>query len=283
MGELVGTDGRLHAEFLQTGTTTGRMGCQNPNLQNIPIRTEYGRRIRSAFVAPKGFVLAALDYSQIELRIAAGLSGDEKLISVFKKGGDIHAAVAAAVFNVLPEMVDREMRRRAKVINFGILYGMGVNALRQTLGDNVTREEASKLARFIEQTKRSAATNGFTETLFGRRRYFPGFKSPLPNIRAQAERMATNAPIQGTQSDIIKLAMVEIDRVITEEEWEEKAHLVMQVHDELVYELAEKDAAKIAQRIRGIMETVVSEKTLGVPVVAEVKVGENWGEMKRLE
>lgn len=290
MQELIGDDGRLHAEFLQTGTTTGRMGCQNPNLQNIPIRTDYGRRIRNAFVAPRGFVLAALDYSQIELRIAAGLSGDTRLIDVFKKGGDIHAAVAAAVFNVPAEMVDREMRRRAKVINFGILYGMGVNALRQTLGENVTREEASKfladynasypeLARYIENTKRSAALKGYTETLFGRRRYFPGFKSPLPNIRAQAERMAINAPIQGTQSDIIKLAMVEADRVIEEEGWREKAHLVMQVHDELVYELSEKESRKIAERLKTIMETVVEEKTLGVPVVAEVKMGENWGEM----
>ncbi len=294
MGELIGDDGRLHAEFLQTGTTTGRMGCQNPNLQNIPIRTEYGRRIRSAFTAPKEFVLAALDYSQIELRIAAGLSGDDRLIEVFKKGGDIHTAVASAVFNVPPEMVDREMRRRAKVINFGILYGMGVNALRTTLGENVSREEASKfladynasypkLANYIEITKRAAAQKGYTETLFGRRRYFPGFKSPLPNIRAQAERMATNAPIQGTQSDIIKLAMVEADRVIEVEGWRDKAHLVMQVHDELVYEISEKDSEKIARKIKDVMETVLSPKALeGVPIVVEVKVGENWGEMKPL-
>jgi len=294
MGELVGSDGRLHAEFLQTGTTTGRMGCQNPNLQNIPIRTEYGRRIRSAFVAPKGYVLAALDYSQIELRIAAGLSGDERLIDVFKKGGDIHTAVAAAVFNVPPEMVDREMRRRAKVINFGILYGMGVNALRQTLGENVSREEASKfladysasypkLARYIENTKRSAALRGYTETLFGRRRYFPGFKSPLPNIRAQAERMAINAPIQGTQSDIIKLAMVEADRVIEKEGWRDDAHLVMQVHDELVYEISKKNADVIVRRLKEIMEQVVSLKDLeGVPIIAEVKMGKSWGELQPL-
>lgn len=294
MGELIGADGRLHAEFLQTGTTTGRMGCQNPNLQNIPIRTEYGRRIRSAFAAPKGFVLAALDYSQIELRIAAGLSGDERLIEVFKKGGDIHTAVAAAVFNVPPELVDREMRRRAKVINFGILYGMGVNALRTTLGDHVTREEASKfladytasypkLANYIEITKRAAAQKGYTETLFGRRRYFPGFKSPLPNIRAQAERMATNAPIQGTQSDIIKLAMVEADRVIEAEGWRDKAHLVMQVHDELVYELSEAGSEKVARKIKQVMETVLSPKELeGVPIVVEVKMGENWGELAPL-
>ena len=143
MPALIGSDGRLHAEFLQTGTTTGRMGCQNPNLQNIPIKSEYGRRIRTAFAAPKGRVLVALDYSQIELRIAAGLSGDKKLVQIFKEGGDVHAAVAAQVFNVPPELVDHEMRRRAKVINFGILYGMGVNALRTNLGATVSREEAA--------------------------------------------------------------------------------------------------------------------------------------------
>ena len=168
MPGLIGADGRLHAEFLQTGTTTGRMGCQNPNLQNIPIKSEYGRRIRTAFAAPKGKVLAALDYSQIELRIAAGLSGDEKLVRIFKSGGDVHSAVAAQVFNVPPELVDYEMRRRAKVINFGILYGMGVNALRANLGATVSREEAaaflaeyfknfSGLARYIEHTKAEAA------------------------------------------------------------------------------------------------------------------------------
>src|SRR3989344_1833765 len=165
---LVSGDDRLRAEFLQAGTTTGRMSSQNPNLQNIPIKTEYGRRIRKTFVAPKGKILAAIDYSQIELRIAAGLSGDEKLADVFKKGGDIHTAVAAEAFNVPADMIDHEMRRRAKVINFGILYGMGVNALRETLGNGVSRDEASKylseyfknfsgLARWIEHTKASAA------------------------------------------------------------------------------------------------------------------------------
>jgi len=291
---LVGEEGRLHATFLQTGTVTGRMGCENPNLQNIPIKTEYGRRIREAFVARKGSLLAAIDYSQIELRVAAGLSGDAKLVEVFKEGGDIHAAVASQVFGVPPEAVSKEMRRRAKVINFGILYGMGVNALRENLGAGVSREEASKflndyferfegVARFVEEVKKDAARTGYTETLFGRRRYFPGLRSPLPQIRAQAERMAVNAPIQGTQSDIIKLAMVKADDLIRTRGWEGKVRLLMQVHDELVYEVDEKDAEEMAQEIREAMEKVTpAEKLHGVPIVAEASLGKNWGEMKKI-
>jgi DNA polymerase-1 len=294
MPALIAADGRLHAEFLQAGTTTGRMASQNPNLQNIPIKTEYGRRIREAFAAPAGRVLASIDYSQIELRIAAALSGDEKLTRIFQSGGDVHAAVAAEVFNVPAESVNHEMRRRAKVINFGILYGMGVNALRANLGEAVSRDEAatyladyfknfSGLSRYIERTKSEASRLGYTETLFGRRRYFPGFQSALPNLRAQAERMAVNAPIQGTQADIIKLAMIEADALIEKNGWREKAQLVLQVHDELVYELDEAIAEEAARAIRGVMENVVpAEKCSGVPVVAEVSIGKNWGAMKKL-
>ena len=294
MPAQIGEDGRLHAEFLQTGTTTGRMGCQNPNLQNIPIKSEYGRRIRTAFSAPNGRVLAALDYSQIELRIAAGLSGDKKLVQIFKSGGDVHAAVAAQVFNVPPELVDHEMRRRAKVINFGILYGMGVNALRANLGASVTRDEAatylseyfknfSGLARFIEHTKAEAARLGYTETLFGRRRYFAGFKSSIQGLRAQAERMAVNAPMQGTQSDIIKLAMVEADAVIEKRGWRERAELVLQIHDELVYELDEKIAEEAARAIRDVMESVAPRDLLsGVPILAEAAMGNDWGTLKKV-
>lgn len=294
MPGLVAPDGRLHAEFLQAGTTTGRMASQNPNLQNIPIKTESGQRIREAFSAPKGRVIAALDYSQIELRIAAGLSGDEKLIEVFQKGGDVHAAVAAEVFDVPLEHVDKEMRRRAKVINFGILYGMGANALRENLGGNVTRDEAAKyldeyfkkyagLARFVDNTKLSAEREGFTETLYGRRRYFSGFQSQLPQMRAAAERMAVNAPIQGTQADIIKLAMIEADKLIVESGWRAKATLVMQVHDELVYELDAKESETIARAIREKMESVVEPKLLqNVPITAEIAIGESWGNTKKI-
>ncbi|MDO8552509.1 MAG: DNA polymerase [bacterium] len=293
MPGMVGESGRLHAEFLQAGTTTGRMSSQNPNLQNIPIKSEYGRRVRSAFRASPGFLLAALDYSQIELRIAAGLSGDKKLLKTFAEGSDVHTTVASQVFGVPEEKVDYEMRRKAKVINFGILYGMGSNALKSNLG-NVSREEAARylseyfkkfsgLALWIERTKLDAARNGFTETLFGRRRYFAGFNSPLPNMRAQAERMAVNAPIQGTQSDIIKLAMVKADNLIEEKGLRKQVRLVLQIHDELVYEIERKEAEEIARELRETMESVVPKgKLSGVPIVAEVAIGENWGAMKRV-
>lgn len=294
MPKLVDPEHRLHAEFLQAGTTTGRMSSQNPNLQNIPIQSENGRRIRAGFAAPEGKLVVAIDYSQIELRIAAGLSGDEKLVEVFKASGDVHTAVAAEVFGVPPEHVDKEMRRRAKVINFGILYGMGANALRETLGAGVSRDEAAEylahyferysgLAHFVEETKRSAARLGYTETLFGRRRYLSGFDSQLPQMRAAAERMAVNAPIQGTQSDIIKLAMVEADALIERQRWGDKAALVMQVHDELVYEIDAKEAETIARAIRSAMERAApSEKLSGVPIIAEIAIGPNWGDTRKL-
>jgi DNA polymerase-1 len=292
--ELIADDDRLHATFLQTGTVTGRMGCENPNLQNIPTKTEYGRRIRGAFVAREGSVLVSIDYSQIELRIAAGLSGDEKLCAAFKSGEDIHAAVASQVFGVPVEKVDKEMRRRAKVINFGILYGMGVNALRENLGAGVTREESaayldgyferfSGLARFVEDVKASATKLGYTETLFGRRRYLPGLRSKLPQMKSQAERMAVNAPIQGTQADIIKLAMVEADKLMRSSGRSDDVRLLMQVHDELVFEIPATGAESIARELRSVMESVAPTKELNdVPILAEIAIGKDWGEMKRV-
>lgn len=291
--ELLGSDGRLHTTFLQAGTTTGRMASQNPNLQNIPIKSERGRSIRKAFIAEKGFCLASFDYSQIELRAAAFLSGDEKLMEVFRTGGDIHTAVASQVFKVPPEKVDYEMRRRAKVINFGIIYGMGVVALRQNLG--TSREEAQKfldeyfetfkgLAEYLDRTKAEAYRLGYTETFFGRRRYFPLLRSPLPYMRAQAERMAINAPIQGVEADIIKIAMSRVEDYIASEKLEEDVRLILQVHDELVYEIKEKKAGEIAPRIKEIMEGVMSlGDTKGVPIIAEAAVGKNWNEMEDLK
>jgi DNA polymerase-1 len=292
--ELVASDGRLHAEFLSAGTTTGRMASKDPNLQNIPIRTEYGRRIRNAFSAEKGNAIVAIDYSQIELRIAAGLSNDEKLVQVFRDERDVHTEVASQVFGVPPEHVDREMRRRAKIINFGILYGMGANALRANLGEDVSRDEAGHfieeyfknfagIARYVEKTKADAARLGYTETLFGRRRYFTGFQSSLPGLRAQAERMAVNAPIQGTQADVIKLAMIEADALIEKNGWRKDVRLLMQVHDELVFEVKADRAEEIARTLRSTMESVVDTKRLsGVPIAAEASVGENWGELTKI-
>ncbi len=283
--------GRLHAQFLQTGTTTGRMASQNPNLQNIPLHSERGKAIRHAFIASKGFALVSLDYSQIELRLAAILSGDEKLCAIFRDNRDVHREVAAHVFHVAPEEVDGEMRRRAKIINFGILYGMGVNALRQQLGTTTAEAHAfyeeyfgqfKTLFEYLEQTKGFARKHGYTETLFGRRRQFPEMKSSLPYVRAQAERMAINAPIQGTQADVIKLAMVRIDHLLEKNGDREEAHLLIQVHDELVYEIARPRERELGEQIRSVMESVLTpDAARGVPLCAEVKSGPDWGSLEK--
>ncbi|MGC9605385.1 MAG: DNA polymerase [Minisyncoccia bacterium] len=287
---LLDGDDRLHTRFIQTGTTTGRMASENPNLQNIPIHSELGKAIRDAFVAERGFVLAGLDYSQMELRIAAFMSGDQKLIDIFKRGEDVHRAVASYVFKVPKDKVDAEMRRRAKVIDFGIIYGMGVLALRQNLG--TTREEAqrfysnyfaefSTLAEYLDIVKREAAKKGYTETFFGRRRYFEGIDSRVPYVRAQAERMAINAPIQGTEADVIKLAMVRVDEYLRHEGLDKDAFPLLQVHDELIYEIKEDKATAVSAEIKKIMESVIDpEDTKGVVLKAEAHIGKNWGELK---
>jgi DNA polymerase-1 len=287
---LLDENDRLHARFIQTGTTTGRMASQEPNLQNIPIKTELGRAIRGAFIAEKGFKLCAFDYSQIELRIAAFLSGDEKLINIFKNGEDVHTSVASTVFKVGPREVTSEMRRQAKVINFGIMYGMGVLALKQNLG--TSREDAQKflddyfasfsgLAKYLDNVKAETARRGYTETFFGRRRYFEGIKSKLPFIRAAAERMAINAPIQGTEADIIKIAMSRIFEYCKENNLENDVYPLVQVHDELVYEIREDKVDQVSFEIKKIMENVMSlEDTKGIPLIANASIGNNWGELK---
>ncbi len=289
---LVDKNSRLHAHFLQTGTTTGRMSSQGPNLQNIPIKTELGKAIRKSFIAEKGFILTALDYSQIELRIAAFLSGDEKLIEIFSNGEDVHTAVASQVFEVPLDKVDKEMRRKAKVINFGILYGMGVSALRQNLGEGTDRAEAQKfyndyfikfsgLAKYLDNVKADTSRKGYTETFFGRRRYFEGINSKLPFIRAMAERMAINAPIQGTSADIVKIAMKKIDDYFLEKKYENDAYLILQVHDELVYEIKESLAGEIVPEIKKIMESIIDKKEIKeIPLTANSAMGKNWGELK---
>ncbi len=286
---MLDAEHRLHAEFLQTGTTTGRLASQNPNLQNIPLHSERGRAVRHAFIASPDFTLIALDYSQIELRLAAILSGDEKLCEIFRTGRDVHTEVAARVFHVAPEQVDQEMRRRAKVINFGILYGMGVNALRQQLGSTTAEAHAfyeeyfgqfKTLSDYMEKTKGFARKHGYTETLFGRRRQFPEMKSSLPYVRSQAERMAVNAPLQGTQADIIKLAMVRVHNLLEEEHALEDAYLLLQVHDELVYEIRAARADTLGMQIKKIMESALSDvETHGVPILALMKSGTDWGTM----
>ena len=305
--KLVDKNKRLHASFLQAGTTTGRMSSQNPNLQNIPIQTAHGRRIRNAFVAEKEYSLLSFDYSQVELRVAAILSCDQKLIEIFKKGEDVHTAVAAEVFGVAPEKVNKEMRRQAKVINFGILYGMGVNALRSTLSDGetparptersfglVSRADAQKylneyftrfgtLAAYLEGTKAAARERGYTETFFGRRRYFEALNSPIPYIRAAAERQVINAPIQGTAADIVKIAMARVDAFLQKEKLNDSVFLILQVHDELVYEVKKESVSALAPNIQKIMEGVLSpEQSRGVPIVVGASAGDNWGEMQSI-
>ncbi len=290
--KLLDDQSRVHSTFYQNGSATGRMSSENPNLQNIPIKSELGREIRTAFIADKGNVLLSFDYSQIELRIAAFLSGDKKLIEIFKQGKDIHTAVASQMFGIEEEDVTKEMRRRAKTINFGVMYGMGVLALKANLG--VSREEAQEfldgyfntyagLAEYLEDVKHEARQKGYTETFFGRRRYFPDLHSKLPFIKAAAERMAINAPIQGTEADIVKLAMVQIHEYLKKEKLDKDVRLTMQVHDELVYEVKSTLAEKIVPKIREIMESVIDPKdTSGVVCVAEASIGDNWNSMREL-
>jgi DNA polymerase-1 len=287
---LLDEEGRVHPTFIQTGAATGRMASKDPGVQNIPVKTELGRAIRKGFIAKKGYKLCAFDYSQIELRIAAILSGDLKLREIFKSGDDVHSAVASQVFGVPIAEVTKDMRRKAKVINFGILYGMGVNALKTNLGG--TREEAQQfyadyfatfgtLAEYLENTKKEAAQNGFVTTMYGRRRYFEGIKSKLPFIRAAAERMAINAPIQGTQADTVKLAMSEIDREIIKAKAENDVRLLLQIHDELIYEIKESEVEKWSEKIKKIMENVMDkDKTEGVPIIANASSGDDWGSLK---
>lgn len=290
--KLVGKDGRLHTTFLQAGTTTGRMASRDPNLQNIPTRTDEGYAIRTAFTAARGFRLVAIDYSQIELRIAAILSGDEKLIEIFRAGSDVHAAVAARVFHVREDEVDREMRRRAKVINFGILYGMGVNALRANLGEGTSRAEAAefltayfqtftRLAEYLEEVKAGARKTGYTETYVGRRRYFPGIRSTIPFIRASAERMAINAPIQGTEGDVMRIAMVRIDEWLEREGLREDVHMLLQVHDELLFEVRQARVGEVVPELQKLMEGAFPEEDAkGVPIETDAKAGRNWGDLR---
>lgn len=291
--ELLTDDKRLHPRFLQYGTTTGRFASENPNIQNIPVRSEYGKDIRKAFVAPRGYSLLACDYSQIELRIAAFLSGDEKLITTFKNGDDVHTSVAAYMFHVEQEEVTKDMRRKAKVINFGILYGMGVTALQKNLG--VKRKEAQefydtyfktfdRLAAYMEETKRFMEKYGYTETYFGRRRYFEGMSNMMPHIKAQAERMAVNAPIQGTSADIIKIAMGNIQKWIEENHLQDDVKMILQIHDELIFEVKEEKVKEVADQIVAIMEGVLPlEKTSGVPLSTGKDAGKDWGSLIPLE
>jgi DNA polymerase-1 len=273
--------GRVHTSYHQGAVATGRISSSDPNLQNIPVRTEEGRRIRQAFVAPPGWVVLAADYSQIELRIMAHLSGDEGLLKAFHEGGDVHRATAGEVFGVKPEEVSGNQRRAAKAINFGLMYGMSAFGLARQLG--VDRGEASDyMARyfsrypgvraFMDATREQAHRDGYVETLFGRRLYLENLTARNQALRAGAERAAVNAPMQGTAADIIKRAMIAVHAWIQPRD---DVHMLMQVHDELVFEVRE-DAVEAVRA--GVIERMSGAATLAVPLLVEAGVGKNWDE-----
>ena len=273
---------RIHTSYHQAVTATGRLSSSDPNLQNIPIRTEEGRRVRQAFVAPTGYKLIAADYSQIELRIMAHLSGDKGLLAAFARGLDIHKATAAEVFGVALDDVTTEQRRSAKAINFGLIYGMSSFGLSKQL--NISRKSAKEyidlyferypgVLRYMETTKESARAKGFVETLFGRRLYLPEINARNGMRRQASERTAINAPMQGTAADIIKLAMVSVDKWLADSGLD--ARMIMQVHDELVLEAAEKDLEAVREGIERKMSEAAS---LDVPLLVEAGIGDNWDE-----
>ena len=277
-------DGRVHTTYAQAVAITGRLASNNPNLQNIPIRTAEGRRVRRAFTAPQGSVIVSADYSQIELRIMAHLSGDKTLIAAFQNGEDVHRRTAAEVFGTAPENVSPEQRRYAKTINFGLIYGMGQYGLAKSLGiDNLSAKtfidryfaRYPGVAEYMQRTKEQAAAQGFVETLFGRRLYLPDIRNKNANARAGAERAAINAPMQGTASDLIKRAMIDVSRWLVSDDL--KSKLIMQVHDELVLEVPEAELDLVKEKLPQIMAKV-DEGMLKVPLVAEVGVGMNWEE-----
>lgn len=291
--EMLAPDGRLHATFVQNGTTTGRFSSKDPNVQNIPTRSDLGRRIREGFIADKGTKLVSLDYSQIELRCLAMLSNDEKLIEIFNDHRDIHSAVASLIGGVPEEEVTREMRRKAKIVNFGILYGMGVNSLRKQMGGDRAEAQAfydgffnqfPKATSYLEATIEYARKHGYTETIFGRRRAFKNINAKLPFIRAMAERMALNAPIQGTSADIIKLAMVNIDNYIKSSKKGDSVNFVLQVHDEIIFEVDETYVDEFSSQAQNIMEAVINHSYLDVtspvPLLVHSSIGKNWAELK---
>ncbi|HSA24453.1 MAG TPA: DNA polymerase I, partial [Myxococcota bacterium] len=274
--------GRVHTRFNQAVAATGRLSSSDPNLQNIPVRSEAGRRIREAFVAPPGWALLSADYNQVELRLLAHLSGDEALLAAFRGGEDVHARTAALLFDVPIEQVSSDMRRRAKAVNFGIVYGQGAYNLARQLG--VSQAEARdiidghrarypRVAAWVEGVQQAARERGYVTTLSGRRRYLPDISSPNHNARKNAERMAQNTPIQGTAADVIKRAMLDVHRELGRRTL--RARMLLQVHDELLFEAPEDELPLLEALVREKMEGAAR---LSVPLSVDVSVGPNWAE-----
>jgi DNA polymerase I len=280
--ELVDKNKRIHTTYNQAVTATGRLSSSDPNLQNIPIRTDLGQLLRTAFVAEKGHRLVSADYSQIDLRVVAHVSGDKKMIETFLKGEDVHRATATEINKVSLSQVTDKMRSAAKALNFGVIYGMSVFGFSVAAG--IERDDAKKfideymnkfsgIAKYMRDTKESAKKNGYVETELGRRRYVPEINSPNFQVQNAGERMAINMPIQGMAADIVKLAMIKVS-----EEYENNpdVRMLLQVHDEIILEVKENIAEEVAKKVKEIMENVY---TLKVPLVANIKVGDNWGEI----
>ncbi|MDP6197801.1 MAG: DNA polymerase, partial [Porticoccaceae bacterium] len=273
---------RIHTSYHQAGTATGRLSSSDPNLQNIPVRTSEGRRVRQAFIASQNSHIVAADYSQIELRIMAHLSEDPSLLSAFAAGEDIHRATASEVFAVTKEQVTADMRRNAKAINFGLIYGMSAFGLARQL--NIGRKQAAEyielyferypgVQNYMNNIRHTAAEQGYVETVFGRRLYLPEINSRNGMRRQAAERTAINAPMQGTAADIIKLAMIQVDDWLQSAKLESR--MIMQVHDELVLEVPSAEMDIVQQGLTSLMENATS---LLVPLVVDVGVGDNWDE-----
>jgi DNA polymerase-1 len=281
--------GRVHTSFNQTITSTGRLSSSDPNIQNIPIRTEIGREIRKAFVADSEYKLLAIDYSQIELRLVAQMSKDSNLTKAFKNGEDIHKRTASLVFGKDIGDIDYDERRFAKTINFGVIYGMGSGALSRNL--EISRDEAKNfidkyfktfpsIKKYTEETLEFARENGYVETQLGRRRYLPEITANQPMLKAAAERMAVNMPLQGTAADIIKLAMIKIFKEFGLDEGNKDLKMILQVHDELIFEIKEDKLKEYAGKIKNIMENIYK---LDIPLKVDVEVGNSWGDMEDLK
>ncbi|MBI1984942.1 MAG: hypothetical protein HYS60_02410 [Candidatus Wildermuthbacteria bacterium] len=278
---LADSEGRIHAHFDQLGAATGRMSSSDPNLQNIPAQGTWGKRVRKGFVAQKGFQLVSFDYSQMELRIAAFLANEKKMEQVFLEKGDIHRMTAAEVFGVSPDKVTEQMRYEAKALNFGILYGMGARGFAQSSG--VPFEEAQsfienyflrfpKIAEYIESTKEFARKHGYVETIFGRKRYVPDIDSATPQIRAQAERVAVNHPVQGTAADLMKMAMAAAHGKFQGKD----CRMVLQIHDELLFEISDATIDQFIKPIANAMEVIPANE---IPLFVQAKAGLNWAEL----
>ena len=270
----------MHTTFSQTTAATGRLSSLNPNLQNIPIRTARGQQIRGAFVAEEGKKIISADYSQIELRLIAELSGEDNMIKAFQNGEDIHASTASKLFKIPLDQVDKTQRSQAKTVNFGIIYGQGAFALAEQTGLSRTEakqmidsyyENYPKLKIFMTEQVEKARKNGFVETILGRKRHLKDINSNNFVVRGHAERNAVNAPIQGSAADIIKVAMINIDRALSEGGF--KTKMLLQVHDELLFEVPEEEIEQIKTLIKEKMESAVKTK---VPLIVEVGVGNNW-------